>query len=643
MSNSSNQLRTALMERAPEIAEDPRVRPTIRIGAVGHRQVEPEAALEVSAAVARILRRLRQSAEAVLDSPGHHKDFSGPLELFAITPLAEGSDRIIARAALSEGFGLGVVLPFPASEYELTFDLSPNHQRAIDEFHELMRLAALPRGYGTLVLDGSSAEDRKTLSYRDCSSAVLRWSDAVVAILRGDRWDSESGHIVRQAIARGLTVFIVDPASPDSPRVAHNGLLLPPPTDVDALLLSAVSGILGIDPSSLRDEANAGRHLQTYRDEIVQCDLARDCDFERSGPYTVHTVATPLISWCAGLNGAIATLLRGTALRGNSRRSEPRGKEPGHAEQLPFDAVTAAPFVQLFLRHHRADAAADAYAELHRSAQILTVLLGILAASLALVGSYIVSLSSLCTVLELVCLMYAAFIVITAHAQGWLDRWLNYRLIAEVLRYAKYLLVCGYPMSFSDFGQTGEALSSQHHWTYDHCHQVLRALRIAMPGRAAALEDDALPSVRTYLVDECIGDQIGYHRRTATLRSAVAVLLQRLALSVAAITLLSVAAKLLIVLVARHPQGTVLSAVNASAIILPAVAGALLGLRGYGQHNIIGKRSGALVASLELKRHTLKNCTTIDQLGEQMSMTSGILLREADGWLEIFSDKHIEL
>lgn len=643
-SPSIDPLLQVLEERAPEIAEDPRVRPTLRIGGIGHRAIPQDAMAAVSDTIARVTRRVRQVAEAALHHDHAARVYSGPLELFAITPLAEGADRMIAQVAAMEGYRLGAVLPFATQDYEETFDLSPDPGAAVRVFRELLATAALPHGYGVLVLDGSTAPDRKTNSYRDCSAAVASWSDIFVAVLRDDRWDSETGLSVREAIRRGLTVVIIDPTAPEQPRIAMNGNVFPKGHDVDKTLEKTVFDLFGIGAHS-PGPPRARRNLERYRAETIVCDLARRCDFDNEGPFKAETVALSLISWSAGLNGAIASLLRRAT--GQSRARVARGAQ-SYAREMPFEPATAAPFVELFLRHHRADVLASAYAELHRSAQIITVLLGVAAASLAIASFYFPAEAKLFPMLELACLLYALVIVRVAHVEGWLERWLSYRLLAEVLRYAKYLMVCGHPMSFAHFGQTGEASSVEHSWTFNHCRQVLRAARIAMPGRTATADGFALSKVSTYLIGQCLDGQIAYNKGTAALRSAVSRLLQRLAIVVAVITVAYVLMQLILAFV---PLGSAtlgwlrqtFSAFDATSILLPAIAGALLGLRGYGEHSLIGRRSGALAAALERRREQIRSCESIAQLEEQMSAVAGALLRDVDGWLELFSDKHIEL
>jgi hypothetical protein len=637
-------LQRVLEERAPEIAEDPRVRPTLRIGGIGHRSIPEDALPAVWVAIAQVMRRARQAAETALQHGHAAREYSGPLELFAITPLAEGADRLIAQVAVMEGYRLGAVLPFAAEEYEETFDLSPDRGVAIKVFHELLATAALPYGYGVLVLDGSTAPDRKTNSYRDCSAAVAARSDIFIAVLRDDRWDSETGLSVREAIKRGLTVVIIDPSAPEQPRIAMNANVLPKGHDVDAALEKTVFDLFGIGAQS-PGPARARRNLERYRAETIVCDLARRCDFDNEGPFNAETVASSLISWSAGLNGAIASLLRRATGRSHARTA--RGAQP-YAREMPFEPATAAPFVELFLRHHRADVLASAYAELHRSAQIITVLLGVTAASLAIASFYFPSQAKLFPVLELACLLYALIIVRVAHVEGWLERWLSYRLLAEVLRYAKYLMVCGHPMSFAHFGQTGEAASVEHNWTFHHCRQVLRAAPIAMPGRTAATDCLALSKVSTYLIGQCLDGQIAYNKRTAALRSAVSRLLQRLAIAVAVITVAFVLIQLILAFVPLDSSALswlrrMFSTFDATSILLPAIAGALLGLRGYGEHSLIGRRSGALAVALERRREQIRSCESIAQLEEQMSAVAGALLRDVDGWLELFSDKHLEL
>lgn len=632
VSSSKAELDRVLAARAPEIADDPRVAPAIRIGGIGHRKIGQPTDQKIVATVGRLLQQIRSAGDEALRHPRALLEFTGSLGIFVIAPLAEGADRLIAQAALANGCQLGAVLPFAIADYEATFDLTSNGSHGQHEFRDLLARAALPEGYGILVLDGPCEdENAKLQSYRDGARAVTRWSDILVAVLRADRANSETGLSVRDAVERGMPVILIDPQTPDQFSLSINGTVHSQEAEVVTALRIWVARLLGaaLTPDDSRAPERA---FYGYRAENVTCDTTLPCDYERGGPYTIGFGAPLWISWFWGANRLLAEGL-GSDAGGNSAAVASPERVPFHAWDLPFDLPAAAPFVELYLRHHRADVAASYFAELHRSAQLLAAILGILVATIAITESVARPATNYATLVELACLLYAVLIVGVAYRQRWLERWIDYRLIAEVLRYAKYLLVCGHPVTIAGFGQYASVTSGEHNWIYEHCRHVLRSLRIAMPRRTGDSNAEVLNSLTRYVVDQCIDGQIAYHQRTVRLRNATGRVLHNLTIAVVAVTVVAVAAKLFFLT----------PALRVASVLLPVVAGALLAMRAYGEHAVVARRSSAVVSALLNRKERIEKARTICELERQMAMAAETLLRDVDGWLELFTDKHIEM
>ncbi len=128
-----------------------------------------------------------------------------------ISSLAEGADRIAARAALAAGFALDVVLPCPASIYLRTF--ADDASRG--EFDALMASA---RACLVLPLAGKPEKaiaDRLPRSYELAGLTMLAQSDILVAVWDGKPADGRggTGQIVDEAARGGVPVVVVDPAS----------------------------------------------------------------------------------------------------------------------------------------------------------------------------------------------------------------------------------------------------------------------------------------------------------------------------------------------------------------------------------------------------------------------------------------------
>jgi hypothetical protein len=101
-----------------DIVAASRIPPILRVGVTGHRKLNHPAMVETK------VREVLAVLDRLLKAEIHYS----PCLFMAISPLAEGSDRIVAREVLAwKGEGnnrpsfLEVVLPLPADDYEQDF------------------------------------------------------------------------------------------------------------------------------------------------------------------------------------------------------------------------------------------------------------------------------------------------------------------------------------------------------------------------------------------------------------------------------------------------------------------------------------------------------------------------------------------
>ena len=182
---------------------------TIRIAAIGHRLIAPEVRMRVARTVERILSDIRAAAEVI---PQPSPD---PVKLVVVSPMAQGADQLIATSALALGYRLAAVLPAAQAEYERTFDLG-TEKEDIATFRDLISRAHPPTGEGCLILDGDmSSSDGRDRAFLSCADTVIQCADIVVTILSTDRWQSQSGQTVREALTREIPVIVIAPETPD--------------------------------------------------------------------------------------------------------------------------------------------------------------------------------------------------------------------------------------------------------------------------------------------------------------------------------------------------------------------------------------------------------------------------------------------
>lgn len=646
---TEDDLQRIIAELAPGIARDPRVRPTIRIGAIGHRAISEAVQIQVSTTVSNVLRTIREAAVASLQHPGVREQFAHGLDLVIVSPLAEGADRIIARAGIGEGYVVGAILPFPLSDYEATFDCKTDS--VIAEFLRLLGAAELPGGFGILVLDGDAAPEHRDAAFMACANAVTRWSDILVAIFSEEHWTSHSALSAREAMEQGVPVVQIDPSRPDVFVLWIRGVRTDEREagmDLGRYIrtLLAPSNLAAAEETARAPGSALSPGFRAYLDERVRCDLATRCDLESQGPYETGSVGPFWVGWCAGLNrwieGRLLALLDAIAPAGAAAAGAPEASVFG----LPFDRPAMAQSADLFLRYQRADTLAGSYSELHRSAQIVIVLLGIATVVFALLNASNRVWSSVFAGLEFGCLVLALAFAWIAHRQAWLDRWLNYRLLAEIFRYSRFLLLTGEPAPFVDLRGPYVHENLNRAWARDHVRHVLRAHRIAVPGRGCAAKIRALPLLREYFVSRCIDDQIAYHEATGPARSRFGEALKRLSLFCSIVTILCVGTKFALALArlsgAYIAVPFVMSGVNIAAVVAPAITGAVLALRAYGEHDVVAVRSAGIAANLRDVRLLVEQAHNLAGLGEATLRVVRLLLREVDGWIDLFADKHLE-
>jgi hypothetical protein len=163
---------------------------TLTIGITGHRPNRMHIGVE------RVTRRLELVLVAL-------RSGSGAATPVAVSALAEGSDRLFAKAALALGYRLDVLLPFTSADYETTFG---------DVADTATYRDLLARASQRTDLPGSLADS--TAAYEAVGRATVDASDIVVAVWDGKPAAGRGGtpEIIAYAIGQRLPVIWIDAA-----------------------------------------------------------------------------------------------------------------------------------------------------------------------------------------------------------------------------------------------------------------------------------------------------------------------------------------------------------------------------------------------------------------------------------------------
>ena len=154
--------------------DDYRPRLAFRVGVTGHRDLHLKSGHDLQSRIRARLEQIKHMAQqAATESQGCYDD-DAPAILRAISPLAEGADRIFAREALDLGYELECPLPFKCHEYQDDFESEDSKRK----FNELLGQAA-----AVFELEGSRGD--KAAAYKAVGYMVLDQCDILLAIWDG--------------------------------------------------------------------------------------------------------------------------------------------------------------------------------------------------------------------------------------------------------------------------------------------------------------------------------------------------------------------------------------------------------------------------------------------------------------------------
>jgi hypothetical protein len=457
--------------------QDLRPPPVLSIGLTGHRKMTANRS-EI-AAVERSLRdlltRLKLALPAAAAADSDYFAATGP-RVRLMTMGAEGADLLGMRAANSCGFDLDCVLPFPWEEYRE--DFSPE---AATEAAECMAKAS-----SRLVLPGRHAEGPR--AYERANDVILANVDLLVAIWDGERARGRAGtgDVVQAAIVREIPVVVLDPRATAAP-----GELVVPPFDfeppvasdltrrpLDPDLTGFVLGLISPPRGTIRRQALA--------------DLLNEVAAPSNWRFEYPTLVKAMV-------GRSADQLR-------RPDGKPAGDRSGLATATLFEEASRE-FDPLDAARKTIDGLAVHYGRLFRSSttgQYLYVILGIWVAGVF--GLLFPKWSAFSIAAQLAA---NVAVIVDAHVRTkwrWQERWLDYRVVAERLRWIRFRRSFGLGVG----RQRSAAVGKDATWTEWYIRRWARAL--APP--SGNLDAVSLGAASRFLTDIEIPEQIAYHRRT---------------------------------------------------------------------------------------------------------------------------------
>lgn len=205
----------------------PRPVPTLRLGVVGHRDLEGVDRAMLTATVTVFLGQLQgavhRSAATLRKLTPIDPYSTEPPTLLMVNSLAEGSDQLVAETAVDggHGYGLWCPIPFTVDKYKSYF--THDKERSLATFD---RLLADPDAAPSLIeLGCSTSEEHRGAGYAAAAVVLLDNSDLLLALHDPSRAGSHGGtaETIAKAIGSGLPVIGVEIPSSEKVEVLSVG------------------------------------------------------------------------------------------------------------------------------------------------------------------------------------------------------------------------------------------------------------------------------------------------------------------------------------------------------------------------------------------------------------------------------------
>ncbi len=499
---------------ANQLPGPPKVALAFRVGVVGHRPNRLKNANE-----AELTQRLREILQSIQSAFLEHLsvkanadryDGSQP-QLRALSPLAEGVDRIFATEALNAGYSLTAVLPFPLNEY--LRDFAPEKAMipgAMEVFQDLLN-----RAETRFELDGTRGDE--SYAYQVAGEVVLNQSEILIVVWDFDRKNLRGGTevILDTAVGRGIPVVLIDANAP------HDWQLLTESRQLRRVLGDRHKGT----PESVNH--NTSSDLAELKPVILGL-----LKFPESLLSSKHghgnRLDNPSKGWKffleerkAIFNPAILWKWFRDALGENRWRPPSMSVEPYEdAVTSEWPRQTDHPVARVIdrLRPFYAwpDKLADRYADGYRSAFVLSYLMAALAVAFAL-APYALQMDEhsmgerTFAGFEFLAICLILIVVILGRSRGWHQRWLDYRLLAEIIRHQRLVAPLGglkaspsVPAHLASYGNP--ALS----WMGWYARALERSL-----GLPSARVDQEYLERSLADIQRMLEGQIDFHKKTA--------------------------------------------------------------------------------------------------------------------------------
>jgi hypothetical protein len=653
------------------LKKPPRAPLVLRVGVVGHRsEMLSDKAKRSYPNVPAIRKSIRDvlqivcnSFKGIADTNSHLFDlqaapdnrFGGGI-LRVVSSLASGSDQWLATEAISLGFELQAILPFSSAEYSKDFTVPAD----ADTFRQLLDQAtSVLELDGKVSTDSDNSRQPDSRSYEASGRSLLNQTDLLIAI-----WDGQSAHgvggttqIVFEALQCGIPVVWI-PWDSSGKWQLYNAAwrILVDPKDIktDNDRLSEIISKLLLPPiENYKPGVESGKSLRTAYFEETQ---------KRGNTHLgFWQVTRNLICGSIFKKGGFAKVMKAFRVE-DFETSEILNNDNNwntHStngdEKPTFDPDIQQWVNEKYSKHYAwANGLSIYYGNMHRSAIIINYLLGALAVFLALVciakgingkeqAGWI--LAELAAIIGILALTYRG------QRKNWHQRWIDYRMLAERLRIARYLALFGggspqvvYNGHLTAYGNPAAT------WMNWHYRAIERAAGVIPTSFTTAYLSSCQQSWR----DNLIQDQVAYHKNLSVVFSKMDKRLHKTGEFLFIATLIACLIHLGHLWIEEDPRfdwipHTMAGWMTLLCAFLPALGAAFSAIRSHSEVQRLAQRSKAMEESLT---HMLYDFASLSTTGNEMNSialrnnadrVSTLMTNEMLDWRVVFQDRPLGL
>jgi hypothetical protein len=613
-----------MAEASPHFVPRPPI--AFRVGVAGKGSLSPDDVDRLRPEVAEVLALIADQVATL--SNGNLLYSSNPSQagqsgLLLLSPLAEGSDRLVAEEALRAGYALHSPIPFSQEDYEKDFPDS------VEPFRALFSRAQ------KLEIDGKRNGLEKE-SYREVGHFVVRNCDLLIAVWDGNPEANIGGtaEIVRFAINARVPVWWIHATGESPPRFID-------------------------DPHKLRKKElvaagdDATKNLKNYLARAIHLPIISSAEYVGIFGYAAKHLSrilgysdSPLLEYIAEKKPK-----PGATWQTYDRLLDLTTSSP--VEDPVSGAIVRPSSTEDWWNEYYqcANDLSVAYGNRYRSSYVLIAIFAFAGISSGAMGilvsgknELLVGLVEGTAVLEIVSLILANSLF------RWHERWISYRLLAELCRKQGVLSTIGRSLPVSevvrmatdtveDNAENALLALPREAWVASYFSAACRAAPL-LTGQVKLAKLHALDAAKS-LTDT----QSSYHTRRRNRNKSASKVIGQLGEICFLLTAVVGLAKVGAGIGGHHT--IIMGWATISGACFSAASGAFVGIRAYSEFPLLVQQSSHMLrilheARAELEKLEIERPLSSRDLGEVMRSLAVSMMQDVTGWMQLFRIKSLE-